>query len=187
MERSDHCHADDYSRYHDCPADDACAMHYDAAISVEAVRLAAVAAGRGLGPRIPDLEAYGGTIALGIDNVAEEMVEVMPTALSMARVRRQDGRHPTPEQALRWATRHGYRPLGMGDGGWLAPGNKADLLMIDVRRAHLVPLLRLTAPFSRHRSPIPTRSHRTIHRRPGRARRRRPPLRSRVGSAAPAR
>ena len=32
--------------------------------------------------------------------MAEDMVEVMRTALFMERVRRQDGRHPTPEQAL---------------------------------------------------------------------------------------
>jgi cytosine/adenosine deaminase-related metal-dependent hydrolase len=108
---------------------------------------AAIAARRGLSPRIADLENYGCTIALGSDNMAEDMVEVMRTALFMERVRRQDGRHPTPEEALRWATRHGYAALGMRDGGWLAPGNKADLIMIDLRRAHLVPLLRPVSCF----------------------------------------
>jgi 5-methylthioadenosine/S-adenosylhomocysteine deaminase len=108
---------------------------------------AAIAARRGLSPRIADLEAYGCTIALGTDNMAEDMVEVMRTALFMERVRRQDGRHPTPEEALIWATRHGYAALGMADGGWLAPGNKADLIMIDLRRAHLVPLLRVVSAF----------------------------------------
>jgi 5-methylthioadenosine/S-adenosylhomocysteine deaminase len=108
---------------------------------------AAIAARRGLSPRIADLEAYGCTIALGTDNMAEDMVEVMRTALFMEGVRRQDGRHPTPEQALMWATRHGYSALGIGDGGWLAPGNKADLIMIELRRAHLVPLLRVVSCF----------------------------------------
>jgi 5-methylthioadenosine/S-adenosylhomocysteine deaminase len=102
----------------------------------------AIAARRGLSPRIADLEAYGCTIALGTDNMAEDMVEVMRTALFMERVRRQDGRQPTPEQVFSWATRHGYGALGIDDGGWLAPGNRADLIMIDLRRAHLVPLLR---------------------------------------------
>jgi 5-methylthioadenosine/S-adenosylhomocysteine deaminase len=60
-------------------------------------------------------------------------------------VRRADGRQPTPEQALRWATRNGYRALGVLDGGWLAPGNKADLVVVDLQRAHLVPVLRATA------------------------------------------
>ena len=48
------------------------------------------------------------------------------TGLFMERVRRQDGRIPTPEQAFMWATRNGYRALGVKDAGWLAPGNTAD-------------------------------------------------------------
>jgi 5-methylthioadenosine/S-adenosylhomocysteine deaminase len=107
----------------------------------------AIAARRGLSPRIADLEAYGCTIALGTDNMAEDMVEVMRTALFMERVRRQDGRQPTPEQVFSWATRRGYHALGIADGGWLAPGNRADLVMIDLRRAHLVPLLRVMSCF----------------------------------------
>jgi 5-methylthioadenosine/S-adenosylhomocysteine deaminase len=75
------------------------------------------------------------------------MVEVMRTAVFMERVRRQDGRQPTPEQALLWATRHGYEALGITDGGWLAPGNKADLIVINLRKAHLVPVLRVVSDF----------------------------------------
>jgi 5-methylthioadenosine/S-adenosylhomocysteine deaminase len=75
------------------------------------------------------------------------MVEVARTGLFMERVRREDGRSPTPEQALRWATRNGYRAFGMADGGWLAPGNKADLIVIDAERAHLVPMLRAVSNF----------------------------------------
>jgi 5-methylthioadenosine/S-adenosylhomocysteine deaminase len=108
---------------------------------------AAIAARRGLSPRIADLESYGCTIAMGSDNMAEDMVEVLRTGLFMERVRREDGRSPTPEQALRWATRNGYRALGMPDGGWLAPGNKADLIMVDLTRAHMVPVLRAVATF----------------------------------------
>ena len=107
----------------------------------------AIAARRGLSPRIADLEAHGCTIAMGSDNMAEDMVEVMRTGLFMERVRREDGRQPTPEQALRWATRNGYRALGIDDGGWLAPGNKADLVVVDLQRAHLVPVLRAVSNF----------------------------------------
>ena len=103
---------------------------------------AAIAARRGLSPRIADLEAHGCTIAMGSDNMAEDMVEVMRTGLFMERIRRRDGRRPTPDESLGWATRGGYRALGVDDGGWLAPGNKADLVMIDTRRAHLAPFLR---------------------------------------------
>jgi 5-methylthioadenosine/S-adenosylhomocysteine deaminase len=75
------------------------------------------------------------------------MVEVVRTGLFMERVRRGDGRQPSPEQALRWATRNGYRALGVPDGGWLAAGNKADLIVVDLVRAHLVPVLRAVATF----------------------------------------
>lgn len=108
---------------------------------------AAIAARRGLSPRIDSLERQGCTITMGSDNMAEDMVEVMRTGLFMERIRRQDGRQPTPERALRWASRNGYRAFGMPDGGWLAPGNKADLIVIDTRRAHLVPMLRAVSNF----------------------------------------
>ncbi|WP_089936230.1 amidohydrolase family protein [Candidatus Entotheonella palauensis] len=108
---------------------------------------AAIAARRGLSPRIAELETHGCTIAMGSDNMAEDMVEVMRTGLFMERVRRQDGRHPTPDEALGWATRHGYRALGVENAGWLAPGNKADLILADVHRAHLVPFLRPVSCF----------------------------------------
>lgn len=107
----------------------------------------AIAARRGLSPRVADLESYGCNIGMGSDNMAEDMVEVMRTGLFMERVRREDGREPTPERALRWATRNGYRALGVPDGGWLAPGNKADLIMVDLQRAHLIPVLRVVSDF----------------------------------------
>jgi 5-methylthioadenosine/S-adenosylhomocysteine deaminase len=105
----------------------------------------AIAARRGLSPRIDELERAGCRIALGSDNMAEDMVEVMRTALFMERVRRQDGRRPTPEDVLTWATRNGYAALGVADGGWLAPGNRADLIMLDLRRPHLTPALRVVS------------------------------------------
>jgi 5-methylthioadenosine/S-adenosylhomocysteine deaminase len=108
---------------------------------------AAIAARRGLSPRIAELGAAGCTIGMGTDNMAEDMVEVMRTGLFMERIRRQDGRQPTPEQALRWATRGGYRAMGIPDGGWLAPGNRADLILVRTDRAHLVPLMRLVSSF----------------------------------------
>ncbi|MBI3517465.1 MAG: amidohydrolase family protein [Proteobacteria bacterium] len=106
-----------------------------------------IAARRGLSPRIHDLESYGCNIGLGTDNMAEDMVEVTRTAMFMERVRRGDGRQPSPEQALRWATVNGYRAMGIPDGGSLVAGNKADLIMIDLRRAHLVPALRVVSVF----------------------------------------
>jgi 5-methylthioadenosine/S-adenosylhomocysteine deaminase len=107
----------------------------------------AIAARRGLAARIAELERAGCLITLGTDNMAEDMVEVVRTALFMERVRRRDGRRPTPEEALVWATRNGYRALGVPDGGWLAPGNRADLILIDLRKPHLTPALRVVSCF----------------------------------------
>ncbi len=107
----------------------------------------AIAARRGLSPRISVLEAEGCNIGMGTDNMAEDMVEVTRTGLFMERIRREDGRAPSPEDAMRWATRNGYRAMGIADGGWLAPGNLADLIMIRTDRAHLVPLMRLVSTF----------------------------------------
>jgi 5-methylthioadenosine/S-adenosylhomocysteine deaminase len=56
----------------------------------------AIAARRGLSPRIADLEAFGRRIAMGSDNMAEDMVEVMRTGLFMERIRRQDGAAADP-------------------------------------------------------------------------------------------
>ncbi len=107
----------------------------------------AIAARRGLSPNIDDLERAGANIAMGSDNMAEDMVEVMRTGLFMERIRRQDGRLPTPETALCWATANGYKALGIDDGGSLMPGNRADLIMVELRQAHLVPLMRVVSSF----------------------------------------
>jgi 5-methylthioadenosine/S-adenosylhomocysteine deaminase len=107
----------------------------------------AIAARRGLAARVDDLERAGCRITLGTDNMAEDMVEVMRTVLFMERVRRHDGRQPTPEAALAWATRNGYRALGINDGGWLAAGNRADLVVVDLKRPHLTPALRVVSDF----------------------------------------
>jgi 5-methylthioadenosine/S-adenosylhomocysteine deaminase len=107
----------------------------------------AIAARRGLSPRVAELARAGCLIAMGSDNMAEDMVEVVRTGLFMERVRRQDGVEPTPEEALAWATRNGYRALGVPDGGWLGPGSLADLIVVDLRRAHLMPALRVVSCF----------------------------------------
>ncbi len=108
---------------------------------------ACIASRRGLSPRVSELESAGCLITMGSDNMAEDMIEVMRTGLFMERVRREDGRNPTPEEALVWATRNGYRALGVSDGGWLAPGNRADLIVVDFRQPHLTPALRVVSTF----------------------------------------
>jgi 5-methylthioadenosine/S-adenosylhomocysteine deaminase len=107
----------------------------------------AIAARRGLSPRIADLDSYGCTIGMGSDNMSEDMVEVVRTGLFMERVRCEDGRQPTPEEALRWGTANGYQALGWTEGGSLETGKKADLIVINMEKAHLTPRLRAVSCF----------------------------------------
>jgi cytosine/adenosine deaminase-related metal-dependent hydrolase len=109
---------------------------------------AAMAARRASAPPIQALAASGCTIAMGSDNMAEDMVEVMRTGLFMERVARQDARSPQPEDVLEWAALNGARALGHGPiAGSLAVGKKADLFVVDTRRANLVPALRIVSAF----------------------------------------
>ena len=59
---------------------------------------------------------------------------------------RQDGERPWPEDVLEWGTRNGAAALGLGtDVGSLEVGKKADLIVLDARRPHLVPALRIVS------------------------------------------
>jgi 5-methylthioadenosine/S-adenosylhomocysteine deaminase len=109
---------------------------------------AAMAARRGSAPPIQALAAAGCTIAMGSDNMAEDMVEVMRTGLFTERVSRQDGQSPQPEDVLEWAARNGARALGHGQiAGSLEAGKKADLFVVDARRPNLVPAVRIVSAF----------------------------------------
>ncbi|MDA0269510.1 MAG: amidohydrolase family protein [Chloroflexi bacterium] len=118
----------------------------------------AIAARRGYSPRVSELAAAGCTIAMGSDNMAEDMVEVMRTGLFMERVRLGDGEQPTPEEVLQWATANGHRALGLTDSGSLEVGKKADLIVIDTQRAHLVPTMRIVSAFVHQGTPADVRS-----------------------------
>jgi 5-methylthioadenosine/S-adenosylhomocysteine deaminase len=91
----------------------------------------------------PRLRAAGANIALGTDNLTQDMTEAMRWALAVARV--QHGAvHPDwqPKDALALATRNGAAALGLGDAiGRIAPGFQGDLVVLDFRRAHLTPCL----------------------------------------------
>ena len=107
---------------------------------------AAMAARRAAVPPIEALAAAGCNIALGTDNMAEDMLEAMRTGLFMERIARQDGERPWPEDVLEWGTRNGAAALGWGgEVGSLEVGKKADLIVLDARRPHLVPTLRIVS------------------------------------------
>ena len=118
----------------------------------------AIAARRGYSPRIGEIAAAGSPIAMGSDNMAEDMIEVMRTGLFMERVRTGDGERPTPEQAVRWATANGNRALGFTGSGVIEAGNKADLIIVDTQRAHLVPSMRVLSGFVHQGTPADVQS-----------------------------
>jgi 5-methylthioadenosine/S-adenosylhomocysteine deaminase len=107
---------------------------------------AAMAARRAAAPPIQALAAAGCNIAMGTDNMAHDMLEAMRTGLFVERISRQDGERPWPEDVLEWGTRNGATALGLGaDVGGLEVGKKADLVILDTRRPHLVPTLRIVS------------------------------------------
>ena len=104
---------------------------------------AAMAANRGVIPPISALRAAGCPIANGTDNNTNDLFEVMRIALLTERIRRTDafpGVRPQPEDMLEDATQGGARAVHQETLlGSLAAGKKADILVVDTLRAHIVP------------------------------------------------
>jgi 5-methylthioadenosine/S-adenosylhomocysteine deaminase len=106
-----------------------------------------VAARSGNSPRITDLEGFGCRIALGTDEFTEDMTQVLRAVVLIERLRLKESDRPVPEEAMRWGTVNGYRALNLDGCGPLQVGNKADLIVVGTRHAHLVPTLRPVAVF----------------------------------------
>ena len=111
---------------------------------------AAMAGNRGVSPPIPALRAAGCPIALGTDNNTNDVFEVMRIALVTERIRRNNdgdevpGLQPQPEDILADATEGGARAVQQEELlGTLEVGKKADVLIVDTLRAHLVPAGRI--------------------------------------------
>jgi cytosine/adenosine deaminase-related metal-dependent hydrolase len=104
-----------------------------------------LAACRGVVPRAGAIRQAGARVVIGSDNMAHDMLEVMRLALLLGRVENHDDMHPQPEDVLQWATRDAAGPLRLPDAGSLEPGKKADLIVLDARKPHLVPTVRLVS------------------------------------------
>ena len=108
---------------------------------------AAMAANRGVNPPIARLRAAGCPIAQGTDNNTNDVFSVMRIALLTERISRADaipGTRPQPEDMLADNTQGGARAVRQGQAlGVLEVGRKADLLVVDTMRAHLVPAGRI--------------------------------------------
>ena len=106
---------------------------------------AGMAANRGVAPPITELRAAGAVIACGTDNTTNDMFGVLRTALLTERIRRGDmderpGLFPQPEDILDDTTLGGAKAFRQEDSiGALDVGKKADILVLDTQKAHLVP------------------------------------------------
>jgi 5-methylthioadenosine/S-adenosylhomocysteine deaminase len=91
----------------------------------------------------PRLRRAGARIALGTDNLTQDMTEAMRWALAVARIQ-LGAVSPDwqPRNVFAMATSAGAGALGVAhELGRLAAGYLADLVVFDFRRAHLTPLL----------------------------------------------
>lgn len=91
----------------------------------------------------PKLKQAGARIALGTDNLTQDMTEAMRWSLAVARI--QIGSVSDqwqPRDAFAMVTTTGAEALGRShDLGRLAPGYLADCVVFDFRQAHLTPLI----------------------------------------------
>ncbi len=92
----------------------------------------------------------GVNIALGTDNMTEDMFQAMKIGMIVHRAgfgRAQEGGvDPQPQAVLDMATRNGARTLGALDRiGSLEVGKKADITLLDLDQPALRPILRLTS------------------------------------------
>jgi 5-methylthioadenosine/S-adenosylhomocysteine deaminase len=98
----------------------------------------------GMAP-VTELLARGVPVGLGTDGCASnnnlDMLGELDTAAKLAKVRHLDPTALPAPEALSLATCLGARVLGLeGDVGSLAPGLKADLVVIDLDQPHLTPM-----------------------------------------------
>jgi len=116
-----------------------------------------MAGNRGVIPPIPALRDAGCPIANGTDNNANDIFEVMRVALITERVRRNDatpGLRPQPEDMLADSTQGGARATRQSKVlGTLEVGKKADILVLDTQRIHLVPAMRIVSTWIHNGQP----------------------------------
>ncbi len=94
---------------------------------------------------IPELLKHGITVGIGTDGCASnnnlDMFQEMDTVAKLHKVHTLDPTVMDARTVVRMATIDGARVLGLGDiTGSLEAGKKADIIIIDIKRPHLIPL-----------------------------------------------
>ena len=98
--------------------------------------------------RVPDMRARGITVALASDgpgsNNRQDMFEVLKATVLLQKVHHLDALVLQPEDVLQMACRNGSAAFGMpGAFGMLAEGQRADLLVVNLRSPFVAPVHRL--------------------------------------------
>ncbi len=119
---------------------------------------AGMAANRGAATPVPALRAAGVPIAYGTDNNTTDMFSVLRTSMLVERIQRGDdpipGMNPQPEDVLEDATLGSARAVRQLPAiGSLEVGKKADLLVLDTQRVHLVPAVRILSAWIHNGQP----------------------------------
>lgn len=99
-------------------------------------------------PRILDMRRRGIPVALASDgpgsNNRQDLFEVLKTTVLLQKVHHLDAMALQPEDALAMACRGGAAALGMvGEVGEIAPGRRADLVVVDLRSVFTAPVHRV--------------------------------------------
>lgn len=98
--------------------------------------------GSGIAP-VPDMLRRHMTVGLGTDGAASnnnlDMMEEMRLAALVHKGNSMDPTAITAREALAMATRESARAVFVDDTGVIAPGKKADLILLDLNKPHLTP------------------------------------------------
>jgi cytosine/adenosine deaminase-related metal-dependent hydrolase len=95
---------------------------------------------------VSQMLARGVTVGLGTDGAASytyDLFEVMKTAAMLQKVVHIDAEALTAEESLAMATCSGATVLGLGNVGALAPGMRADIILVNFAASHLMLTARL--------------------------------------------
>ncbi|MBM7563424.1 amidohydrolase family protein [Paenibacillus sacheonensis] len=100
--------------------------------------------------RVPDMLERGINVALGTDgpgsNNCQDNLEVLKFAACLHKVDRLDSTLMPPMGVLRMGTRNGAKAVGREeDLGSLEPGKKADIVVIELQKAHIAPVHRVSS------------------------------------------
>ncbi|TDG00534.1 amidohydrolase family protein [Paenibacillus piri] len=100
--------------------------------------------------RVPEMQRMGINVALGTDgpgsNNCQDNLEVLKFTACLHKVNGMDSTLLPPMDVLRMATINGARAMGRSaDLGSLEPGKQADLVTIDMQKAHISPVHRASS------------------------------------------